>query len=90
MQHALETSGIAVDLEAARSAVRVKRGDNGFGNTVTYMLNYSSTTAKVKYAGAAGRNVLTGKRIASGELVSIEPWDLIIAESDGNESAHSK
>ena len=83
VQHALENSGIAFDREAFHSTVRVKRGVNTQGRTLTYLLNYSSTPVEVKYGGPAAHDVLTGKPVIAGQMLSIQPWDLVIAESDG-------
>jgi beta-galactosidase len=90
VQHALQTSGIPFDPEASHSAVRVKRGVNAAGKTLTYLLNYSSATAGVKYSGPAALNVLTGKPVREGQMVSIEPWDLVITESDTKASGPSQ
>jgi beta-galactosidase len=89
VQHALENSGIAFDPEAFHATVRVKRGVNSQGKTLTYLLNYSSTTAEVKYGGPAAHDVLTGKPVGAGQMLSIQPWDLVIAESDGRGSGPS-
>ena len=90
VQHALENSGIPFDPEAFHATVRVKRGVNTQGKTLTYLLNYSSTTVEVKYGGPAAHDVLTGKPVSAGQMLSIQPWDLVIAESDGKESGPSR
>ncbi|MDR3745277.1 MAG: beta-galactosidase [Acidobacteriaceae bacterium] len=86
VQHALQVSGIAFDPEAFHSAVRVKRGVNAQGKSLTYLLNYSSNPAQAKYDGPAAHDVLTGKPVLPGQRISIPPWDLVIAESDGKAS----
>ena len=83
VQYALQGSGIRFDPKAAASAVRVKRGTNPAGRTLTYLLNYSSAAAQTAYDGPAAHDLLTGKAVAPGQVLSIEPWDLVIAESDG-------
>ena len=80
---ALQSSGIAFDPDAAKSTVRVKRGVNASGKMLTYLLNYSSSAAEVRYAGPAAHDLLTGVAISAGQVVHIQPWDLVIAESDG-------
>jgi beta-galactosidase len=90
VQHALQGSGIAFDPEAFRSPVRVKRGVDAQGRTITYLLNYSSAGADVKYGGPAAHDVLTGKPVSAGQMLSIPPWDLVIAESSGGESGTSR
>jgi beta-galactosidase len=82
VQRALTDSGISFDPQAFHSTVRVKRGVNEQGKTLTYLLNYSSTTADVKYSGFAAHNLLTGKPVSAGQVLSIPPWDLVIAEAD--------
>jgi beta-galactosidase len=82
VQHALTESGIAFDPEAAASAVRVKRGTNAQGNALTYLLNYSSSAASIRYDGPPAHDLLTGKPLAPAQRISIGPWDLVIAESD--------
>jgi beta-galactosidase len=59
VQHALESSGIAFDAEAAHSPIRVKRGVSPSGKTIIYLLNYSSSSAEVKYTGPAAHDVLS-------------------------------
>ncbi len=61
VQRALTDSAIAFDPQAFQSTVRVKRGSNAQGKSLTYLLNYSSTTAEVKYTGPAAHDALTGK-----------------------------
>jgi beta-galactosidase len=82
VQHALESSGIAFDAEAAHSPIRVKRGVSPSGKTIIYLLNYSSSSAEVKYTGPAAHDVLSGKTLSTGQTLSLQPWDLAIAESD--------
>jgi beta-galactosidase len=82
IQHALESSSIGFDPAAANSTIRVKRGVNASGHTVTYLLNYSSSNTTVKYGGPAAHDVLTNTPVSSGQTLSILPWDLVIAESD--------
>jgi beta-galactosidase len=86
VQHALQKCGIAFDPEAFRSAVRIKRGTSESGKALTYLLNYSSGVVEVKYAGPTGHDVLTGKPVSTGQVLSIQPWDLVIAESDSEDS----
>jgi len=68
----------------------VKNGVNSQGKVVTYLLNYFSTIANVKYGGPAAHDVLTGKPVAAGQPLSIQPWDLVIAESDSSENGPSR
>lgn len=90
VQHALESGGIGFDPAAANSTIRVKRGVNGSGNTITYLLNYSSSTMEVKYSGTAAHDVLTNMPVSSGQMLSIQPWGLVIAEGDTKEDGPSR
>jgi beta-galactosidase len=90
VQHALEKSGIPFDSESAHSMVRVKRGVSPSGKTLTYLPNYSSSTADVKYEGAAAHDVLTGRPVLAGQTLAVQPWDLVIEESDIREGEPSR
>jgi beta-galactosidase len=90
VMRALQTSGVPFNLEAAQSTIRVKSGVNAFGRTLIYLLNYSSTTAIAKYDGPPAHDVLTKKSLSTGQTLSIQPWDLVIAESDSSENGASQ
>jgi hypothetical protein len=85
MQQSLWDSGIPFDPEASHSSIRVKSGSNASGRRITYLLNYSSAPAVVKYAGAPAHDLLTRRALSPGQVLSIQPWDLVIAESDGTD-----
>ena len=85
VQHALKVSGIAFDPDAFHSTIRIKRGTTPQGHRITYLLNYSSSPADAKYAGPAAHDALTGKPIAPSQTLTIQPWDLVIAQSDSTE-----
>ncbi|MGI4981235.1 MAG: beta-galactosidase trimerization domain-containing protein, partial [Janthinobacterium lividum] len=82
VQHALGSSGISFDAKASASSVRVKRGVSGDGRELTYLLNYSSSPSSVSYTGRPAHDVLTGIALATGQVVQLKPWDLVIAESE--------
>jgi beta-galactosidase len=90
VMRALQTSGVPFNLEAAQSTIRVKSGVNAFGRRLIYLLNYSSTTAVAKYDGPPAHDVLTKKSLSAGQTLSIQPWDLVIAESDSSENGASQ
>jgi beta-galactosidase len=85
VQHALENGGVGFDPAAAHSTIRVKHGVNALGHTITYLLNYSSSTAEVKYGGPPAHDVLTSMPVSTGQMLSIQPWNLVIAEGDTKE-----
>jgi beta-galactosidase len=90
VQQSLQDSGIPFDPEASHSTIRVKSGSNTSGRSITYLLNYSSAPADVKYAGTPAHDLLTGRPLNPGQVLSIQAWDLVIAESDGTENKSSR
>ncbi len=68
--------GTAQDL-AGR--VTVRRGTNGRGRELTYLLNYSGEPVTVA-APASGTSVLDGAPVAAGEPVTVGAWDLVVVE----------
>lgn len=60
--------------------VIVKRGTNDFGKEVYYYFNYSGETQAITHWGGGGMELLTEKAVATGEVLTIAPWDLVIAE----------
>ncbi len=62
--------------------VREKDGVNSLGKTVHYYLNYSSDKQSFTYVHPAGRDLLTGKAIATSQTVTLAPWDLVIVEEN--------
>ena len=76
----LRASGISVGAEATDSPVRIKRGTNGNGKLLTYLLNYSSRSQTVDYQGRTALDLLTGRTVQPGQALQIQPWDLMILE----------
>jgi beta-galactosidase len=62
--------------------LHAQRGVNGFGKTLRYYFNYSDAAIGFKYPHHAGTELLTGKSVASGQDVSVAPWDLLIVEEN--------
>ncbi|WGT48126.1 beta-galactosidase [Tessaracoccus lacteus] len=60
--------------------VTVRRGTNGRGRDVTYLLNYSGSTVTIG-SPVAGRSVLDGVELAEGKALTVGAWDLAIIES---------
>lgn len=65
-------------------SVRVRRGVNGRGNALNYLLNYSGDEARID-APVAGTSVLDGAEVAEGDALVIPPWDLVVIETPGSE-----
>ncbi|QXT61944.1 beta-galactosidase [Tessaracoccus palaemonis] len=60
--------------------VTVRRGTNGRGREITYLLNYSGSPVTID-SPVAGTTVLDGVEIAEGAPVTVDAWDLAIIES---------
>lgn len=61
--------------------VVVRRGTNGRGRELTYLLNYSGEPVTLA-SPVAGTSVLAGNRVDIGEEHRIAPWDLTIVEGE--------
>lgn len=57
-----------------------KRGINDEGKQIHYYFNYSGETKKFPYPQKAGRELLSDKLIAPGEILTLKPWNLLILE----------
>jgi beta-galactosidase len=62
--------------------VHAQRGVNGFNRQVRYYFNYSGAEVSFPYSYKGGSDLLTGRKIASGDKLTIAPWDLAIVEED--------
>jgi len=59
-----------------------KSGVNGYGKTLHYFLNYSSSPQTFTYHQHAGMDLLTSKRIDTSQSIDLAPWDLVIIEEN--------
>ncbi len=59
--------------------VKVKHGTAG-GRRMHYYLNYSAGRQAWKYPYGGGVEVLSGKAVAQGQEMTLEPWDVVIVE----------
>lgn len=77
LEDAVKEAGIPVP--ALRFPLIVRRGVNQEGREITYLLNYSGSpqTAAVP---AGGQELLSGRQVAEGEMLTIPAWDLAIVE----------
>ena len=57
-----------------------KSGINDDGKAVHFYYNYSSGPLEFAYPHAGGMELVTEKKVQSGETLSIAPWDVIIIE----------
>jgi beta-galactosidase len=64
--------------------LHAQRGVNGFGRKVRYVFNYSGSPVSFTYGYKAGTDLLTGRKVAGGDTLTLAPWDVAIIEEDGH------
>ncbi|WP_205687339.1 beta-galactosidase [Cellulomonas endophytica] len=67
------------DVAAATPTVAVRRGTNGRGRALTYLLNYSAGPVTLTLP-VAGRSLLDDRTLTAGQDVTIGGWDLLVVE----------
>lgn len=70
--------------------LHVRHGLNQQNHRIHYYLNYSSSPATFTYPYADAHDLLTGKPLMSGAKVTVEPWDLVIAQENGSAVAGTR
>jgi len=80
LRGSLQKLGLTGPDQTVPPAVHVQHGVNKLGKQLHYYFNYSGLEAKVKYAYAAGTNLLDGKTVAKAAELTLAPWDLAIVE----------
>lgn len=60
--------------------VSVKQGRNDEGKHILYFLNYSNEVQTAKHLAGDAIELLTGKNIATGETLTLEPWGVCILQ----------
>lgn len=78
LKDCLEEAGIAGEVEECTYPVIVRKGTNMQGSTVRYYLNYSDSEQETAYKHGAGKELLSGKTIAEGEMIQLEAWGFAI------------
>jgi len=63
--------------------VHAQTATNGQHRQVHFYFNYSGAEASFAYPHKAGADLLSGRPIATGEKITLPPWDLVIAEENG-------
>jgi beta-galactosidase len=78
----LSVKEAGIELPEAGFPVIIRCGINKNGKKVHYFLNYSSKESAVKYAYRPGIELFSNKNIVSGEILKLQPWNLIIVEEE--------
>jgi beta-galactosidase len=63
--------------------VHAQTATNTLHRQVHFYFNYSGTETSFAYPYKAGVDLLSGRTIAPGEKITLPPWDLVIAEENG-------
>jgi beta-galactosidase len=82
VQDALKDAGVAEPDAGIPASVHAKHGVNQVGKRIDYYLNYSSSPQQFTFTAGSGVDLPTGHRVAHGEAVTIEPWDVVIVEEE--------
>ena len=76
----LKEAGLWTYDQEVEFPVIIKRGVNREGKQIVYYLNYSGKEQTVTHRDGSGMELTGGKTVASGETLTIGPWDLRIVE----------
>jgi beta-galactosidase len=66
----------------APAKVHVQSGVNRMGKNVHYYFNYSGLAQTAKYGYGLGTNLLDGKAVTAGAVLTLAPWDVAIVEEN--------
>lgn len=77
---ALDRAGVGSAAPGVRFPLIVRGGTLQNGHRVRYILNYSASPQRVTHTFPAGTELLTGRRVASGEPLALDPWGVAIIE----------
>jgi beta-galactosidase len=76
----LQRAGITTPDETLPLAVRVRHGRNREGKLLHYYFNFSGQAQSVSYSYRSGTDLLSGSRVAHGQALKLNPWDVAIVE----------
>jgi beta-galactosidase len=80
LRELLQSAGLTGRDQELPAPVRVKHGRGNRGRLIHYYLNYSGENQTVQYSYGSGTELLSAKPVASGQSVSISPWNLAVIE----------
>jgi len=60
--------------------VHTRTGMNAFHRQLRYYFNYSGSEVSFAYPNRSGADLLTGRKTATGDKLTLAPWDLAIIE----------
>jgi beta-galactosidase len=80
LRDALQQAGLTGPDQQLPASVHVRHGVNRMGKPVHYYFNYSASEVKANYVYGAGTNLIDGKMVGKGAILTLAPWDLAIVE----------
>lgn len=83
LQSSLEELGMIGPDQKLPPNVHARSGTNNFNRPVHYYFNYSGKEVSFDYPRKPGTDLLTSRRLATADKVTLGPWDLAIVEEDG-------
>jgi beta-galactosidase len=78
----LDRAGIRTVDQDLHWPLITKSGVNDAGHNVHYYYNYTSQTSSLVYPHKSGSELVTRKSVASGAVLEIGPWDVLIVEEN--------
>jgi beta-galactosidase len=82
LQSVLKDEGLIGPDQQLPSHIQARSGVNRFGHTIRYYFNYSGAEASFSYPHKSGTDLLSNKRVANADKVTLGPWDLAIIEEE--------
>ncbi|WP_138753155.1 beta-galactosidase [Paenibacillus sinopodophylli] len=77
---AVKQAGLWTDEQQLSFPLIVKSGKNVAGSTIRYYFNYSNSRVSFLYTHGSGEELLSGRSIANGESLELEPWGFVIVK----------
>jgi len=71
-----------VPVGTTRFPLIVRGGTLKNGHRVRYVLNYSARPATLAAGVAPGTELITGRRLGSGDALALSPWGVAVVEED--------
>ena len=85
MGDAVRAAGVSTELGFP---LVVRGGVNKYGVRVRYYFNYSSSAAGFVYRHGGAIELLTGRRVAQGDSLTLQPWGVMVMEEEDVINAH--
>lgn len=78
LKNTLQEAGLWGSNQNLAFPIIVKSGTNTDGKQILYYFNYSGEAVSFVYPHAAGRELLAGRSVDSGEQLELAPWGVVI------------